>query len=546
MNVTQALISVSDKRGVLEFARELAGLGIKLLSTGGTASLLRDAGLAVTDVSEHTGFPEMLDGRVKTLHPRIHGGILADLRRAEHRQALAAAAIEPFELVIVNLYPFAAAAERDGITFDELVEEIDIGGPSLVRAAAKNHASVAIVTSPSRYEGVLAALRSADASVPLGLRSALAVEAFRHTAAYDARIAAELPCRMDEAGIELPAEPGLARSEDPYPPLLVVSLEKVETLRYGENPHQPAARYRRTDRRARDEDGPFASGEPPLQGKALSYNNVLDASGAAAIARLLRGPACVIVKHTNPCGAAERGSLLEAWQAALAGDPEAAFGGVVAVTEPVGAEAARAMTGIFLEVVVAPAFTPEALEAFASKPNLRLVVDRSLGGSPPSPSWVDHTGSIRTAGGAVLVGAPDTGTDDPAEWVTVTSRKATERERADLDLAWRLVRGAVSNAIVLVRDGMLVGLGSGQVSRVDACRQAVEKAGRFHGPTGARGAVAASDAFIPFPDGPTILLEAGVGAIVQPGGSVRDAEVVAVAEAAGAVMLVTGRRHFRH
>jgi phosphoribosylaminoimidazolecarboxamide formyltransferase/IMP cyclohydrolase len=542
----RALLSVSDKSGLVDFGRGLVGLGFELVSTGGTARTLREAGLPVTDVAAVTGFPEMLDGRVKTLHPRVHGGILADLRRSEHREALTAAAIEPFELVVVNLYPFAAAAEREGISLDELVEEIDIGGPSLIRAAAKNHASVATVTSPARYAVVLDAL-GADGGVSLGLRSTLAVEAFRHTAAYDARIAAELPCRLDAAGVDLPPEAGLPRSEDPFPPTLVVPLEKVETLRYGENPHQLAARYRRTDRRARLEDGPFATGEPPLQGKALSYNNVLDAAGAASISRLLRGPACVIVKHTNPCGAAERATILEAWQAALVGDPEAAFGGVVAVTQAIDAEVARAMTEIFLEVVVAPAFTPEALVAFAAKPNLRLVVDASLGGPRPPPTRVDYTGSIRTAGGAVLVGTPDSGSDDPAEWVTVTSRRATDRELADLDLAWRLVRGVVSNAIVLIRDGLLVGLGSGQVSRVDACRQAVAKAERFHASTGgARGTVAASDAFFPFPDGPSVLLEAGVTAIVQPGGSLRDAEVAAAVERAGAAMLVTGRRHFRH
>jgi phosphoribosylaminoimidazolecarboxamide formyltransferase/IMP cyclohydrolase len=547
----RALLSVSDKLGLEELGRGLVGLGFELVSTGGTARTLRDAGLPVTDVAAVTGFPEMLDGRVKTLHPRVHAGILADQRRAEHREALASAAIEPFELVVVNLYPFAAAAERDGITFDELVEEIDIGGPSLVRAAAKNHASVAIVTSPSRYEAVLAALRSDAGEVPPGLRSALAVEAFRHTAAYDARIAAELPCRMDEAGVDLPPEPGLPRSEDPFPPVLVLPLEKVETLRYGENPHQPAARYRRTDRRARLADGPFATGAPALQGKALSYNNVLDASAAASIARLLRGPACVIVKHTNPCGAAERPTILEAWSAALAGDPEAAFGGVVAVTRPVTPALATALTTLFLEVVVGPAFEPGALAILAAKPNLRLVVDASLDGAGTPRGRderlrVDHLGSVRTAGGAVLVGAPDDSVDDAADWVTLTSRAPTDREAADLDLAWRLVRGVVSNAIVLVRDGQLVGLGSGQVSRVDACRQAVAKAERFHAPAGARGAVAASDAFFPFADGPQVLLDAGVTAIVQPGGSLRDAEVLAAAEARGAAMLVTGRRHFRH
>jgi phosphoribosylaminoimidazolecarboxamide formyltransferase/IMP cyclohydrolase len=546
----RALLSVSDKTGLAELGRQLVDRGFELVSTGGTARALREAGLAVTDVSAVTGFPEILDGRVKTLHPGIHAGVLADRRLEAHRAALLEAGIAPFELVVVNLYPFAAAAERQGITLDELVEEIDIGGPAMVRAAAKNHASVAIVTSPARYEAVLAALDE-PGEIALGLRSALAVEAFRHTAGYDARIAAELPCRMDDAGITLPPEPGLPRSEDPFPAILVLPFEKVETLRYGENPHQPAARYRRTDRNARSGDGPFATGVPPLQGKALSYNNVLDASAAAGLARLLRGPACVVVKHTNPCGAAERPTLLEAWQAAFAGDPQAAFGGVVALTGEVGADVAQAMSEIFLEVVVAPAFTSDALEILAAKPNLRLVADPSLTGQPVGPRpdgtmRVDYLGSVRSAGGAVLVGAPDDGVDDPAEWITLTTRGPDAREQADLDLAWRLVRGVVSNAIVLVRDGQLIGLGSGQVSRVDACRQAVEKAERLHAPEGARGAVAASDAFFPFPDGPEILLDAGVGAIVQPGGSLRDAEVLAAVERASGAMLITARRHFRH
>ena len=316
----RALLSVSDKSGLADLGRGLVARGFELVSTGGTARALREAGLAVTDVAAVTGFPEMLDGRVKTLHPRVHAGLLADRRRADHREALIAAGIAPFELVVVNLYPFAEAARKPGLSFDDLVEEIDIGGPSMVRAAAKNHASVAIVTSPARYEAILAALDE-HGEVPLGLRSALAVEAFRHTAAYDARIAAELPGRMSAAGVALPPEPGLPSSDDPYPPTLTISMAKVETLRYGENPHQPAARYRRTDREPRPDEGPFAAGEPPLQGKALSYNNVLDASAAAAVARLLRGPAVVIMKHTNPCGAAERTNLLDAWDAALAGDP---------------------------------------------------------------------------------------------------------------------------------------------------------------------------------------------------------------------------------
>ena len=538
----RALLSVSDKTGLVSFGEGLIEHGFELVSTGGTARTLRDGGLPVTDVAAVTGFPEMLGGRVKTLHPRVHAGVLADRRVATHREALIEAWIEPFDLVVVNLYPFAAAADRPGITFDELVEEIDIGGPSMVRAAAKNHASVAIVTSPARYDAILDALRNTRA-VPLELRSALAVEAFRHTAAYDARIAAELPCRIDTAGIALPDEPGLPRSADPYPDRLTIPLEKVETLRYGENPHQLGARYRRVGPGA--EPGPFASGEPPLQGKALSYNNVLDASAAAALARLLVHPACVIVKHTNPCGAAERATLLEAWHAALSGDPVSAFGGVVALTGEVDHGLADALTSLFLEVIVAPGYDAAAREILARKSNLRLVVDPALGPDQPAPS-PSATGSIRTAGGAVLVATPDTRPDDPAGWGTTSRREPTDSERRDLDLAWRLVRGATSNAIVLVKDGRLIGLGSGQTSRVDAARQAVDKARAISGEDALRGAVCASDAFYPFPDAVEVCLDAGVTAFVHPGGSLRDAEVLAVADRAGAAMLVTGTRHFRH
>ncbi|TME83309.1 MAG: bifunctional phosphoribosylaminoimidazolecarboxamide formyltransferase/IMP cyclohydrolase [Chloroflexi bacterium] len=541
----RALLSVSDKTGIVPFAEGLANAGFELVSTGGTARTLRDAGLPVTDVSAVTGFPEMLDGRVKTLHPRVHAGVLADLRNDDHREQLAAAAIAPFELVVVNLYPFAAAAERPGISLDELIEEIDIGGPGLIRAAAKNSANVTVVTSPGRYDSVLQELASQDAraTVAPGLRGALAVEAFRHTAAYDARIANELPCAMDGAGIPLPDEPGLPRSTDQYPDSLTVALEKVETLRYGENPHQLAARYVRVGRGA--ERGPFASREEPLQGKALSYNNVLDATAAASLARSLRGPACVIVKHTNPCGAAERTGLLEAWDAALAGDPVSAFGGVVGLTREVDEPVARALTSLFLEVVVAPGYDDEARAVLASKPNLRLIVDPSLGAGN-AEGWPSNTGSIRTSGGAVLVSTPDTRHDDPAGWAVLSSRPPSAEERRDLDLAWRLVRGATSNAIVLVRDGRLIGLGSGQTSRVDAARQAVEKARAISGGEVLRGASCASDAFFPFPDAVEACLEAGISAFVQPGGSIRDAEILTAVENAGAAMLITGTRHFRH
>ncbi|TMQ04166.1 MAG: bifunctional phosphoribosylaminoimidazolecarboxamide formyltransferase/IMP cyclohydrolase [Deltaproteobacteria bacterium] len=524
----RALLSVSDKTGLATFARGLVELGFELVSTGGTARTLRDEGLPVTDVAAVTGAPEMLDGRVKTLHPRIHAGILADRRLVDHRRQLIAAGIAPFELVVVNLYPFAAAADRPGITFDELVEEIDIGGPSMVRAAAKNHASVAIVTSPGRYDAVLGAIRDLGA-VPPGLRSTLAIEAFRHTAGYDARIAAELPGRMASAGVDLPDEPGMPGASDPYPPTLTIGLEKLETMRYGENPHQSAARYRRPGHEG-PAAGPFAGADAPLQGKPLSYNNVLDASAAAALARVLRGPACVIVKHTNPCGAAERATLREAWDAALAGDPVSAFGGVVALTRTVDRTTADGLASLFLEVVVAPGFDDEARRVLASKTNLRLIVDPTLGrdGGPVAAS--DPLGAIRTAGGAYLVSTPDTSPDDPAGWRVATRRAPTDVEQRDLELAWRLVRGVTSNAIVLVRDGRLVGVGSGQTSRVDAARQAVEKASAISGAEVLVGASSASDAFYPFADAVEVCLEAGVTAFIQPGGSMRDAEVIAAAD----------------
>ena len=531
----RALLSVSDKTGLVDLGRGLVAHGFELVSTGGTARALRDAGLPVTDVAAVTGSPEMLDGRVKTLHPRIHAGLLADRRREDHRRQLVDAGIAPFDLVVVNLYPFAAALERQGISIDDLIEEIDIGGPSMVRATAKNHANVAIVTSPARYAHILATYADADGPDER-LRRELAIEAFAHTAAYDARIAEALPGRLAAAGLIDPPD-------DPYPPTLTVGLEKVDSLRYGENPHQPAARYRRPGSTVAD--GPFATGEPPLQGKALSYNNVLDASAAAALGRALRGPGCVIVKHMNPCGAAERSSLLDAWEAALAGDPVSAFGGVVALTRPVDAAVAEALVSIFLEVVVAPAFDDAARAILAGKPNLRLVVDPYLPIDEPLPP-PDPTGSIRSAGGAVLVSAPDTTADDPTTWSVATQRAPTDEETLDLDLAWRLVRGVTSNAIVLVRDRRLIGMGSGQTSRVDAARGAVAQARAYAGDAALAGASCASDAFYPFADAVEVCLAAGVTAFAQPGGSMRDAEVVAAVDAVGGTMLMTGTRHFRH
>ena len=533
----RALLSVSDKTGLVDLGRGLVARGFELVSTGGTARALREAGLPVTDVAAVTGSPEMLDGRVKTLHPRVHGGLLADRRLADHRHQLIEAGIAPFQLVVVNLYPFAAALERPGITVEELIEEIDIGGPSMVRAAAKNHANVAIVTSPARYDDVLASLDSPE-GLDDRLRRQLALEAFAHTAAYDARIASELPGRLVAAGL-------LDAPDDPYPETLSVALEKVETLRYGENPHQPAARYRRPG--STIADGPFGVERAPLQGKQLSYNNVLDAAAVSALGRALRGPGVVIVKHTNPCCAAERSTLLDAWTAALEADPVSAFGGVVALTREVDRPVAAALTSIFLEIVVAPSYTREALEVLASKPNVRVLVDEALASDEPlAPDAASPTGSIRSAGGAVLVTTPDVVADTPSTWTCATRRAPTDDEQLDLDLAWRLVRGVTSNAIVLVRERRLVGMGSGQTSRVDAARQAVAKAHAMLGPTSTAGASCASDAFFPFPDAVEVCLEAGVRAFVQPGGSVRDAETIEIADRADATMLITGVRHFRH
>ena len=515
----RALLSASDKSGLVELARGLLALDFEIVSSGGTAAYLREAGLAVTEVAAVTGFPELLDGRVKTLHPRIHAGILADRGQPPHRRQLIAAGIDPFELVVVNLYPFATAAARPGISTDELIEEIDIGGPALLRAAAKNHGSVGVVSDPATYASVLAELREAGA-LSLHTRRELAVAAFEHTSFYDARIAAELRAR-------------LAVGAAPFPAQLLLALERVLELRYGENPHQAAALYRLPG--TAPAAGPFAAGVDQQQGKALSYNNLLDAAAAAGLARDLRGPACVIVKHTNPCGAAEAADAVAAWEAALAGDPVSAFGGVVALTRPIDATLAGHLTATFLEVIVAPGVTPEAAAVLALKPNLRVVVDLQLD-SPPLPGR-----EVRSAGGGYLASEADMAPDDPSTWRPATSRAPTAGELRDLDFAWRVARHVKSNAIVLVRNGAVVGVGAGQMSRVDSARLAVVKAGDR-----ATGAACASDAFFPFADAVESCLAAGVRAFVQPGGSVRDIEVVAAADAAGATMVLTALRHFRH
>jgi phosphoribosylaminoimidazolecarboxamide formyltransferase/IMP cyclohydrolase len=526
----RALISVSDKSGLAAFAAALAGLGFELVSTGGTARALRNAGLEVTDVAEVTGFPEMLDGRVKTLHPRIAAGILADVRLSDHREQLEAAAIEPFELVVVNLYPFAEAAAREGVTEDELIAQIDIGGPTLVRATAKNHANVGIVTDPAQYDAVLLELGHGG-GLTQGMRRELAMAAFRLTAGYDGLITDELGKRWWSGAVV--AKQGEA-AESGLPDRLKIDLVKLEALRYGENPHQLAAIYR-----AEGIDlapGAFSRGPLLIQGKPLSYNNILDTAAATGLARDLSGPACVIVKHANPCGAAEADDLLTAWEGALAGDPVSAFGGVVALTEPIDGALAERLTSMFLEVVAAPAASPEAIEILGHKPNLRVLMDPGLGAPPTSGL------EIRSAGGAILVTDADIVSDDPGAWTTATARQPTHDERASLELAWRVCRHVKSNAIVLVKDGAVVGVGAGQMSRVDSARLAVAKAG----PGRANGAVCASDAFYPFADALEVCAAAGVTAFVQPGGSQRDAEVIAAADSADAAMLLTGVRHFRH
>jgi phosphoribosylaminoimidazolecarboxamide formyltransferase/IMP cyclohydrolase len=515
----RALVSVSDKNGLASFAERLAGIGFELVSTGGTARALRNAGLAVIEVAQVTGFPEMLDGRVKTLHPRIAAGVLADQRLPDHRAQLAAHLIEPFELVVANLYRFVEAAARDGITDNELIEEIDIGGPTLVRAAAKNHASVGIVTDPAQYDAVLLELGHGGGLTD-DMRRELAAAAFRLTAGYDAVIAEELTRRWWHR-IDMPWRE-------------TVDLVRVQDLRYGENPHQSAALYQASGIELAP--GAFSNGPVVLQGKPLSYNNILDTAAATGLARDLRGPACVIVKHANPCGAAEAADLAEAWSLALAGDPVSAFGGVVALTMPVDAHVARLLTSLFLEVVAAPSFGDGALEVLGAKPNLRVLVDPGLG-APPVPGR-----EIRSAGGALLIADADVAADDPSTWRVATDRAPTDDERAALDFAWRVCRHVKSNAIVLARGRAVVGVGAGQMSRVDSATLAVAKAG----PERVDGAVCASDAFYPFPDALEVCAVAGVSAFVQPGGSQRDAEVIAAANAAGAAMLLTGTRHFRH
>jgi len=506
--VRRALVSVWDKEGLAELGRGLAELEVQLVSTGSTAGALREAGLEVTPVEEVTGSPEMMGGRVKTLHPAIHGGILADKSDPSHLDEIARHGIEPFDLVVVNLYPFEATVAKGGSP-EEIVEQIDIGGPTLVRAAAKNHGSVAVVVSPSRYGAVLEAIRGGG--ITRDLRLALAEEAFAHVALYDAAIARWFAERLDRP--------------DP-PPVVAVGLERIGVLRYGENPHQPAALYREAL-----SPGPLGGAEV-LQGKEMSYNNWLDAEAARTLAGSFDEPAAVIVKHHNPCGTAVAATAAEAYRRAFASDEVSAFGGVVAFNREVDRDAAESMAEVFTEVVVAPGYDDGALEAFGGRENLRVI-------RAPLPAGTGL--EVRPIDGGALIEEPDRAIETRAEMTVATSREPTDEQWDDLLFAWTVAARVKSNAIVLASDRATVGVGAGQMSRVDAVDIAARKAGDR-----ARGSVLASDAFFPFRDGVDRAAEAGVAAIIQPGGSVRDDAVVAAAEEHGMTMVLTGRRHFRH
>lgn len=508
--VRRALVSVYDKTGVVEFAGGLAACGVELISTGGTYETLHRQGVPVTPVEEVAGFPEMLNGRVKTLHPKIHGGILADRNRPEHLAQLAAAGIAQIDLVVVNLYPFAATVARPGVTRAEAVEQIDIGGPSMVRSAAKNHEGVAVVTDPAQYGEVLTQVRELGGTT-LELRRRLAAEAFALTARYDAEIYRYL------AG------------EEPFPPHLFFHFTRQQALRYGENPHQRAAFYR-DDRPA----GRSLVHAEQLWGKELSYNNLNDADAALAAVTEFTGPAAVAVKHTNPCGAAEAETLAEAFRQAAAADPVSIFGGIVALNREVDEETARELAGIFLEVILAPGFTPAALAVLEAKKNLRLL--------QVPVSGAEERLDLRRIAGGVLVQEADTALLPPSEELkVVTSRQPTPEQWEELRFAWKVVKHVKSNAIVVARGRRTLGIGGGQVNRIDPTRYALQRAGEA-----ARGAVLASDAFFPLPDVVEEAAAAGIAAIIQPGGSIRDADSLAAAEAAGIAMVFTGMRHFKH
>ncbi|GAA1921231.1 bifunctional phosphoribosylaminoimidazolecarboxamide formyltransferase/IMP cyclohydrolase [Nocardioides marmoribigeumensis] len=512
--VRRALVSVFDKTGLDELAQGLHEAGVTLVSTGSTAARIADAGVPVTKVEDLTGFPECLDGRVKTLHPRVHAGILADLRRDDHRRQLEELDVEPFDLVVVNLYPFTETV-ASGATPDECVEQIDIGGPSMVRAAAKNHPSVAVVVSPQRYDDVLAAVR--DGGFTLSGRQRLAAEAFAHTASYDVAVASWM------GGVLTDSSDGTG-----FPAWTGATWTKKAVLRYGENPHQPAALYQHWR-------GGLA-GATQLHGKEMSYNNYVDTDAARRAAYDFDAPAVAIIKHANPCGIAVGADVAEAHRKAHACDPVSAFGGVIAVNRPVSVAMAEQVAEVFTEVVVAPDYEEGAVEVLARKKNIRVL--RCPDDQAPDPV------EFRAISGGLLMQHADrlqAEGDASSNWTLAAGEPADEATLADLAFAWRACRAVKSNAILLASDGASVGVGMGQVNRVDSCRLAVSRAGER-----AKGSVAASDAFFPFADGLEILVEGGVRAVVQPGGSVRDAEVVEAAQKAGLTLYLTGTRHFFH
>jgi phosphoribosylaminoimidazolecarboxamide formyltransferase/IMP cyclohydrolase len=514
--ISRALISVSDKTGVAEFAAGLAAQGVEILSTGGTAKLLRDKGLKVRDVSDLTGFPEMLDGRVKTLHPKVHGGLLAVRANPQHQEQVKKHGIEFIDLVAVNLYPFEKTAAKPDVKFEELIENIDIGGPSMIRSAAKNFGDVTVVVDAADYPVVLEEMKANGGSVTDETRARLSRKAFATTAAYDGAISATLQKLADGA----------------LPQNLHLNFRKTMDLRYGENPHQKAALY--VDPSA---GGRGLASAKQLQGKELSYNNLVDLEAAWRMVGEFDQPTTAIIKHTNPCGLASAPTLAESYLRALEVDPVSAFGSVIAVNRPLDGATAEAISKLFVEAVIAPSYEPAAREKLAGKKNLRLMDMSTTTGDEYGPQ-------LKRVGGGLLVQTPDTAGAKPEEWKCVTERKPSEEEMRALVFAWRVTKHVKSNAIVFARDGAAVGVGAGQMSRVDAAKLAATKARDLK--HSLEGTVVGSDAFFPFPDGVEEIAKAGATAIAQPGGSVRDGEVIAAANRLGLAMVFTGVRHFRH
>src|SRR4051794_3044345 len=523
--ISRALLSVSDKTGLIEFARTLAQQGVELISTGGTRKALADAGLSVRDVADVTGFPEMMDGRVKTLHPLVHGGLLAIRDNAEHRSAMAAHGIAPIDLLVVNLYPFEATVAK-GADFDTCIENIDIGGPAMIRAAAKNHADVAVIVEPAEYGLLLEAMRTNNGATTLDLRRKLAAKAYARTATYDAAISNWFAQQL----------------ADPAPDYRAVGGRLAEALRYGENPHQSAAFYRTPDVRT------GVATARQVQGKQLSYNNINDTDAAyECVAEFdpKRTAACAIIKHANPCGVAEGGSLLDAYRKALACDPVSAFGGIVALNRKLDAEAARAIAEVFPEVIIAPDADEEAIAIVGGKKNLRLL----LTGGLPDPRAQGML--VKSVAGGMLVQSRDNAVVGDMTLKVVTKRAPTNAERSDLAFAFRVAKHVKSNTIVYAKDLATVGIGAGQMSRIDSARIAARKAQDAAEAMGlkeplTKGSVVASDAFFPFADGLLVAIEAGATAVIQPGGSMRDDEVIKAADDHGIAMVLTGTRHFKH